>query len=248
MTPIPPVARALAVLSLVVTSAFAASDDAERAKLQFFENEVRPILAHRCYECHGDKKQKGELRLDHIDHILKGGASGAAIARGDVEKSLLVSAIRYKDEDLQMPPDEKLPANEIAVLEKWVALGAPWPTTEVAREAKGPRDQYGFTAEDRAYWFFQPLAKPVAPKAGQGWAANDIDRFIAAKLTEKGLKPAPEADRAELVRRVYFDMHGLPPTKAQTDAFLNDSSPDAYAKLIDSLLASPRYGERWAQH
>lgn len=248
MTPMPLVARALALLSLAAMSAFAASDDAERAKLQFFENEVRPILAHRCYECHGDKKQKGELRLDHIDHILKGGASGAALARGDAEKSLLVSAIRYKDEDLQMPPDDQLPAQEIAVLEKWIQLGAPWPKTEVARDAKGPRDQHGFTAEDRAYWFFQPLARHPAPKAGQEWAANDIDRFIAAKLAEKGLSPAPEADRLELVRRVYFDVHGLPPTKAQIEAFVSDKSPDAYARLVDSLLASPRYGERWAQH
>ncbi|PAW66680.1 MAG: hypothetical protein B9S34_07425 [Opitutia bacterium Tous-C1TDCM] len=227
--------------------------DAERAQLQFFEKEVRPILANRCYECHGDKKHKGELRLDHISHILKGGESGPALVRGKPDDSLLVTAIRYDTEDLQMPPDEKLPEAEIAVLEKWIQLGAPWPAADAAAgKTAEPKDEFGFTASDRAYWVFQPLAKPVppAPKspAAAAWVANDIDRFIAAKHAEHGLVPAPAADKAELARRIYFDLHGLPPTRAQLEAFVNDPAPDAYARLVDTLLASPRYGERWAQH
>jgi hypothetical protein len=220
--------------------------DADRAKLQFFENQVRPVLAKRCYECHGDKKQKAGLRLDHISHILEGGDGGPALVPGKPEESLLVTAIGYQNEDLQMPPKEELAAEEKAVLEKWVALGAPWP-------AGGPavvkRDAQGFTPEDRAYWFFQPLATPTPPALkGNRWVSNDLDRFIAAKQAELGLTPAPEADRAELARRVYFDLHGLPPTPAQLDGFVKDRDPKAYEHLVDALLASPRYGERWAQH
>lgn len=223
-------------------------DDAEREKLRFFENEIRPIFVNRCIECHGEKKQKGGLRLDHLDRILKGGTTGPALVVGDPAKSLLVSAIHYRDEDLQMPPKEQLPPREIALLEKWIALGAPWPATGGTRIAV---DQYGFTAEDRLYWFFQPLSHPqlpTLPAPAASWARSDLDRFVAAKHAEFALTPAPEADRAEFVRRLYFDLHGLPPTPAQVNAFVADSSPRAYENLVDALLASPRYGERWAQH
>ncbi len=227
-------------------TATAPSSDEDRAKLQFFEKEVRPLLLQRCDECHGEKKHKAGLRLDHISHILTGGDSGPALVPGKPEDSLLVTAIRYQNEDLQMPPKEELSPAEKAVLEKWVSLGAPWP-------AGGPavvkRDAQGFTAADRAYWFFQPLSKPTPPRLpGNRWVSNDIDRFIAARQAEHKLTPAPEADRTELVRRVYLDLHGLPPTSAQVDAFVQDRDPKAYEHLIDALLASPRYGERWAQH
>ncbi len=236
----------IALGALVAGTAFAA-DDAERAKLEFFEKEIRPLLATHCYECHGEKKQKSGLRLDHIGDILRGGETGPALVRGDVEKSLLIEAVRHKNEDLQMPPSERgrLDAADIARLEKWVALGAPWPTENVARVV---RDEHGFTAEARAFWTFQPLKQSSVPTAGAGWARNDIDRFVAAKHTELGLAPSPAADRAELARRVYFDLHGLPPTREQLAAFVSDSSPGAYERLVDTLLASPRYGERWAQH
>ena len=234
------------LLGLSVARSFAADADAERAKLQFFESEIRPLLAKRCYECHGEKKQKAGLRLDNIAHILAGGDTGPALVPGKPDESLLVNAIRYKDEDLQMPPKEELPLAEKALLEKWVALGAPWPAGEAA---KAKRDAQGFTADDRSFWFFQPLSKPTPPALkGNRWVNNDVDHFVAAKHAELGLTPAPAADRAELARRVYFDLHGLPPTSTQLAAFVNDRDPKAYEHLVDALLASPRYGERWAQH
>jgi hypothetical protein len=223
--------------------------DDERKALQFFENDVRPLLAGKCYECHGEKKQKAGLRLDSRADALKGGETGPALVPGKPQESLLIEAVHYTDENLQMPPKEQLAPEEIATLEKWIALGAPWPAEQAPRKARAERDADGFTAEDRAYWAFQPLARPVPPAlAGNRWVRGDIDRFVAAKHAELGLAPAPEADRHEFVRRIYFDLHGLPPTRAQIDAFVGDRRPDAYERLTDELLASPRYGERWAQH
>lgn len=249
-------ALAFLFLGLNVTTAklaAAAPEDAERAKLEFFEKEVRPVLATYCFECHGEKKQKSGLRLDALAHILEGGESGPALVRGKPEDSLLIEAVRYTNEDLQMPPKEQLGTHEVEVLEKWIALGAPWPAESATKAvSKAPKDAHGFTAEDRAYWVFQPVAatKPPALRdaAAKKWAGNEIDHFIAAKHTEHGLEPAPAADRRELVRRVYFDVHGLPPTQGQIEAFVHDSTPNAYPHLVDTLLASPRYGERWAQH
>lgn len=225
------------------TAAFAAGDDAQREAIKFFENEVRPLLAKRCYECHGEKKQKGGLRADHIAHLKAGGDSGPALVPGKPDESPMIEAIRYKDPDFQMPPKEKLQDKEIAILEKWVALGAPWPETDKVVESKG-----GFSDEQRKFWSFQPLSDPKPPELSSAWVRSDIDRFVAKKHAEQKLDPAPEADRRELVRRVYFDLHGLPPTKEQSDAFINSTDSQAYEKLIDELLASPRYGERWAQH
>ncbi|HET6407184.1 MAG TPA: PSD1 and planctomycete cytochrome C domain-containing protein, partial [Chthoniobacteraceae bacterium] len=223
--------------ALVVTTAVA--DE----QLRFFEHEVRPLLSKRCHECHGEKKQKGGLRVDHIDHLKVGGDTGPALVPGKIDESLMIEAIRYKNEDLEMPPKEKLPDAEIAVLEKWVAMGAPWPTTDKAVVAKG-----GFSDEQRKFWSFQPLRDPKAPDISSAWVRNDIDRFIAQKHAEQKLDPAPEAGRREYVRRAYFDLHGLPPTREQADAFVNNTHPQAYEQLADELLASPRYGERWAQH
>ncbi|MBI5766380.1 MAG: DUF1549 domain-containing protein [Verrucomicrobia bacterium] len=215
---------------------------------QFFENHIRPLLAQRCYECHGEKKQKAGLRLDSAARFAKGGDSGPAVVAGDLEKSLLITAVRPTDQDLQMPPDEPLPPDEVALLEKWVAMGAPYPS-ETGAVAGAAVDANGFTAEQRAFWTFQPLAQPTPPALpGNRWVRGDIDRFIAAKHAELKLAPAPEAGREELARRLYFDLHGLPPTRAQLDAFVRDARPDAYERLVDELLASPRYGERWAQH
>jgi hypothetical protein len=235
----------LLLACLTSTLVFAEEDDAQRAAMKFFENEVRPVLVNRCFECHGEKKKKGSLRLDHISFITKGGDSGPALVPGDPDKSLIIQGIRYEDKDFEMPPKEKLPSKEIAVLEKWVKLGAPWPLndTNIARV-----DEFGFTEKQRNWWSFQPLTKPAPPEVKSDWARNDIDKFIAKKHAELGLTPAPEADRHELVRRLYFTLHGLPPTKAQADAFVNSTDPQAYEKLVDELLASPRYGERWAQH
>jgi hypothetical protein len=233
------------LLVAFASSAFAAEPNAQREALKFFENEVRPVLANRCYECHGEKKQKGGLRMDHIAHIKAGGDGGPALVPGQPDKSPMIEAIRYKDPDFEMPPKDKLPDKEIAVLEKWVAMGAPWPEGDAA---KAVLTKGGFTDEQRKFWSFQPVSNPAPPEVKSAWAATNIDKFVAKKHAELGLAPAPEASRQELVRRLYFGLHGLPPTKAQADAFVNSTDPQAYEKLVDELLASPRYGERWAQH
>ncbi|RBP38091.1 cytochrome c [Roseimicrobium gellanilyticum] len=225
-----------------------AADDASRAAVAFFEKEVRPILVNRCFDCHSEKKQKGGLRVDHLDYLKVGGDTGPALVPGAPEKSALIEAIRYTSEDFQMPPKNKggkMPEAEVAILEKWILMGAPWPN-DGAKQIAAPVG--GFTEEQRGYWAFQPLAVVSPPSVDGSWARNDIDRFIAEKLAAQGLTPAPEADRRELVRRVYFDLHGLPPTQRQITDFVNDQQPRAYEKLIDEMLASPRYGERWGQH
>jgi len=239
--------KSLLLLSLFATAAMAApATDADREALKFFESEVRPVLVHRCFECHGEKKKKGSLRLDHISYIKTGGDSGPALEPGKPDESLIIKAIRYTDPDFEMPPKDKLPDKEIAILEKWVKLGAPWPETDASKVATV--DEFGFTENERKFWSFQPLTKPTPPELKSDWVRNGVDRFVLKKLNELGLTPAPEADRHELVRRLYFTLHGLPPTKAQIDAFVNSTDPQAYEKLVDELLASPRYGERWAQH
>ncbi|WP_197996036.1 DUF1549 domain-containing protein [Gimesia panareensis] len=213
--------------------------------MKFFENEVRPLLAEHCWSCHGAKEQKGDLRLDTRGHTLLGGESGTSVVPGKPEKSLLIEAVRY--ESYEMPPAGKLPEQQIKILEKWVALGAPWPGADDAvplRKEQGPR----FTAEDRAWWAIQPLQSVTVPAATGDWSKNEIDRFILDRLKQQGLTPAPEADRESLIRRVYFDLHGLPPTPQEVQEFVQDQRPDAYEQLVDRLLASPRYGERWARH
>ena len=235
------------IFTVVGMSRLAAAEETRSGEI-FFETEIRPLLARRCYECHGEKKSKSGLRLDSAARFAQGGDSGALIVAGAPEKSLLLQVIRRTDPDLQMPPDDPLPAAEVARLEQWVAMGAPWPAS-VAPVAGLPVDEHGFTAEQRAFWTFQPLTHPTPPAlAGKRWARGEIDQFIAAKHAERGLVPAPAANREEWVRRVFFDVHGLPPTRAQVTAFVEDQRPDADERLIDELLASPRYGERWGQH
>jgi len=242
-----PIIKKLSILfaCFVSAAALAADDEAQREGAKFFENEVRPILAQHCFECHGEKKQKGGLRVDHIGYLKTGGDTGPALVPGKPEESPMIEAVHYQNKDFQMPPKQKLPEAEIAVLEKWIKIGAPWPEDAAGKITV---TDGGFTEEQRKFWCFQPLAKVAPPQVASGWVRNDVDRFIAQKQAEWQLDPAPEADRRELVRRVYFDLHGLPPTPAQIDAFVNDPSPDAYEKLIDALLANRRYGERWAQH
>ncbi|MFZ4764682.1 MAG: PSD1 and planctomycete cytochrome C domain-containing protein [Roseimicrobium sp.] len=216
--------------------------------LKFFETKIRPLLTEHCYECHGAKKQKANLRLDNLPYILQGGDGGPAVVPGDVEHSHLILAVSYEDADLQMPPDAKLSDTQIADLKKWVALGAPWPEKE-AKAVRLNKDG-GFSDEDRAWWAIQPVRKPALPAVAtrQARIANPIDRFVLAKLETEGLSQAPTADRYELARRLYFDLHGLPPTPEQVAEFVNDKRPDAYERLVDALLNHPRYGERWAQH
>ena len=229
------------VLTLFATSSLSAD---ERAAAQFFENKVRPLLAERCFECHSEEKQKGGLRLDDLGHILSGGDTGPALVAGKPDDSLLIEAVRYTDPDFEMPPKEQLSAEEVAILEHWINDGAVWPGSKATRVAKE-----GFSDEDRQWWAIQPVTDPTVPTAGnEGWARNEIDQFILRALKKAELKPAPEADRRELIRRASFDLHGLPPTPEQVAAFVNDERPDAWERLIEDLLKSPHYGERWGQH
>jgi hypothetical protein len=228
------------------TAAHAVDD---RAANEFFEKEVRPVLAQRCFECHAEKA-KGGLRLDSRDSILVGGDSGPAVAPGAVEESLLVQAIRYDDPVLKMPPKGRLTEAEIAALEKWVALGAPWPAEPARTEASGAGASGPDLVRRRAgHWSFRPIASQAPPDVRDAaWPSNPIDGFVLARLEAAGLSPAPEADRRTLIRRLTFDLHGLPPTPEEIEAFVADDRPDAYERLVDRLLASPRYGERWTRH
>jgi cytochrome c553 len=239
LVPLTLVPLALACSALTVAQA----DDAAR----FFETEVRPLLATRCQKCHGAEAQKGDLRLNSRAAVLAGGESGAAIVPGKPGESLLMEAVRH--ESLEMPPDGKLSDAEIDALARWIEMGAPWPgSDDVAAPTalKGPRQ---VTDEDRSWWAFQPVKSPAIPEVSSAFVVrNEVDRFIAARLAAEGLHASPEADKRTLIRRATFDLHGLPPTPAEVAAFLADESPQAYEKLIDRLLDSPRYGERWARH
>ena len=231
-------------------SALMAAEPTLPKAVEFFEKQVRPVLASRCYECHSAaKKTKGGLALDTKEATLKGGESGVVLVPGDPEKSKLIEAVRYKNQDLQMPPKSIMPEAEIKVLEEWVKLGAPDPRTEkVAATAKAGR--VIDINEGRKYWSYTPVSAPAVPKVANGGEAirNPIDAFIRAKLEEKGLSPAEPADKATLIRRATFDLIGLPPTPEEVEAFVQDKAPDAFDRVIERLLASQHYGERWGRH
>jgi cytochrome c553 len=218
------------------------------ATAEFFEKRVRPLLVAHCLECHGadPKKIKGGLRLTSRAELLKGGESGPAFKAGEPSKSRLIQAVRYTDADLKMPPKGRLKDSEIADLEAWVKGGAIWP--EAAAAAK-PRAGELFTEEQKRFWAFQPVKDPPVPHVRAAeWVRSPIDAFILAKLEAKGLRPAAPADKYTLLRRVTFDLTGLPPTPAEIDAFVHDDSPTAFEKVVDRLLESPTYGERWGRH
>jgi hypothetical protein len=211
---------------------------------KFFENDVRPILAHNCFKCHGEEKQKGKLRLDSKTSILAGGESGPAIVPGKPEESLLVEAIKH--ESFEMPPDGKLKDDEIATLSNWIKLGAPWPGDH--GRGKAPMKREVITDEARKFWSFQPVKMPALPVLeNDAWSRGAIDRFVLQRLRAEGLEPAAEAPAEMLVRRLYFDLTGLPPTPREVDDYVADPSTDKYERLVDRLLASPRYGERSAR-
>ena len=211
--------------------------------LEFFEKRVRPILADNCYSCHGGNQPLGGLRLDTTEGIRKGGKRGPVVVPGHPENSLLIRAVHRQPGLAAMPPDDSLATEKIATLAEWVRRGAPLPTVSA------PKPTAGFPlAERRQHWAYQPVKRPVVPKVkNAAWARNPIDAFVLAKLEAGGLKPAPPTDRRTLIRRVTFDLTGLPPTPCRsTQAFLADKSPNAYEKVVGRLLASPRYGEYWA--
>jgi len=210
---------------------------ASKEQVAFFEKKIRPVLADNCFVCHGAKTHLGGLRVDSMSDLLKGGNSGAAIVPGDLNKSLLVIAVRQTGL-LKMPQGGQLTPTEVADIESWVQMGAPWPSDGTAK-AKEPEP----------LWSLQPVKNPPIPKVkNTAWMHNPIDAFVLAKLEAKKIAPAPAADKRTLLRRVTYDLIGLPPTADETQAFLADKSPGAYAKVVDRLLASPHYGERWGRH
>jgi cytochrome c553 len=227
-------------LALTPASRAAVADPAVDS--QFFESKIRPVLVESCYKCHSAdaERVKGGLLLDTREGLLKGGESGPAIVPGDPDKSRLIAALRYKDEQLQMPPKEALPAEVVANFEKWVKAGAPDPRAE--RIAK-------VAAASKNHWAFQPVKNWPTPKVkNKKWVQQPIDAFIAADLEERRLDPEPPADKRTLLRRASFDLTGLPPTPEEIAAFLADTSTNAFATVVDRLLSSAAFGERWGRH
>jgi cytochrome c553 len=223
----------------------AAADEAQR---EFFENEVRPVLAEHCFKCHGPEKQKASLRLDHSSFIETGGDTGSPVVPGDMAGSRLIEAISYDNVSFQMPPKGKLPEKAIDALKTWVETGAWWPDEPVP-EGGGAVEDFDLVARKEQHWAWQPVANPEPPAVEKAdWPRDPADNFILARLEEEGYTPAREADRRTLIRRLSFDLTGLPPTPEDVDAFVSDTRPDAYARLVDKLLASPRFGERWGRH
>jgi hypothetical protein len=227
--------------------AAAAPAPTNSAGIEFFESKVRPVLVDHCYKCHSHQSEKvrGGFLLDTSADLLKGGDSGPAIVRNHPEKSLLIKAISYTDADLQMPPkDHKLADDQIDSFRAWVKMGAPDPRTGDSSQAS-----QSFEAA-RKHWAFQKIAEPPVPeiRKQKRWIKTPLDAFVLENLNAQGLRPNPPADKRTLIRRATFDLTGLPPTPAEVSAFLADRSPDAFARVVDRLLASPRYGERWGRY
>lgn len=247
-----PTIPAYLVASLLVAAPVvgsAAESKLTPAQAEFFEAKIRPIFAGVCYKCHSAEAEriKGGLLLDSRDGLLKGGEHGPAMTPGDPEKSLMIKAVRYSDPDLQMPPKgEKLSDHQIADLEHWVKMGAPDPRTAtgaVAGRLSGLNDKA------RAHWAYQPVGRPAVPAVKQkDWVRTPVDAFILARLEQANLTPSRPADKTTLIRRAYYDLIGLPPTPQEVASFVDDDSPQAFAKVVDGLLASSHYGERWGRY
>ena len=222
-------------LALILAGPAVAEPKAE--SVRFFESRIRPLLAEHCFSCHGPDKQKSGLRLDSAEAFKKGGTSGEpVVVPGEPAKSLLVRAVHRSSGVEAMPPKKKLADRDVADLARWVAEGAVYPAATNA------------TADGTHWAFVPPIQPPLPVVKDTGWVKTPIDRYILAALEAKGLRPSATADRRTLIRRVTFDLTGLPPTPEEIDAFLADSSPEAFAKVVDRLLASPAYGEKWGRH
>jgi mono/diheme cytochrome c family protein len=237
---------------LIATSLLCCAQQASE-KVEFFEARIRPVLAKNCYACHTENKLAG-LRVDSRVALLEGGKSGPAIVPGRPEESLLIKAVAQADPKLKMPMGgNKLKDSEVADLKYWIkTMAAFWPVEDAVAVPSAPATanaKFTIRPEQRNFWSFQPIKKPALPAIqNSAWAKTPIDRLILAKLEEQNLKPVAQADKRSLMRRAYFDLTGLPPTPEQVDAFVDDNSPDAFTKVVDRLLASPQYGERWARH
>lgn len=225
-------------------------DDGQKKEsegVKFYIDQVQPIFVKNCFQCHGNGKAKGGLNLYVRDHLLAGGESGAAIDLESPRKSLLLDAINYVS--YEMPPSGKLPQQQIDIIAKWIEIGAPMPVRDDIIEIKAEHGVPQVNEETRNHWAFRKLQSPEVPQIeGASWVRNPIDAFVLRRLNAAGLEPNPQADKATLVRRLYYNLIGLPPTPDQVEAFLQDASPNAYEKLVDSLLASPHYGEHQARY
>ena len=236
------------ILGVTLVCSSVAVGQPDGPALEHFEKKVRPILVEHCVRCHGPEKQKGGLRLDNAASFAKGGETGPTTLAGKPDASLLLEAVRYAT-DLKMPPKGKLAEADINALVEWVRAGAPWTLAEVpAPGLVVPTNRPLFSDDQKAFWAFQPVKDPSLPTVHEAaWPTSPIDRFILAGLEANHLRPSPQVDKRTLIRRATFDLIGLPPTPEEVAAFLLDETPEAFAKLIDRLLASPRYGERWGR-
>lgn len=236
------------LIAIVHPASTSASEEFDDAAFDYFETQVRPILVARCNECHGPEvaEPKGGLRIDSRRALLTGGDTGPAVKPGSTKDSLLIDSINYGDV-YQMPPRSKLPAAEIALLTRWVEMGAPWPADN-GRFRTGKLD-FNLAQRRSAHWAWQPIHEQTPPAVKtEAWPAGPIDRFTLAGLEAKGLEPARDAVSRTMVRRLYFDLVGLPPEPVEVEQFVADNSPGAYDRLVDRLLESPHFGERWGRH
>jgi hypothetical protein len=250
-------AFALAIVGQLLALPTAAADDLkgpvakapfQAEQLDFFELRVRPVLADNCIKCHGTKKQSSGLRLDSRDAVLKGGDNGPAVVAGKPDESLLIQAVAHTHEELKMPPSGKLSEPAVAILRQWVAEGAPWPTASTGKPGSAAQADQA-PANGAAQWAFQPVRQPALPAVkDRTWIRTPVDRYVLAQLERAGIAPSPRADQRTLIRRATIDLWGIPPTPEEVDRFVADSAPDAFERLVDRLLASPRYGERWGRH
>ncbi len=244
----------LSVCQLVLADGPTADKPLDAPAIEFFEKRIRPLLVERCFACHGEDQSESDLRLDSRADMLEGGSRGAAIVPGEPDKSLLIRAVNHAD-TLAMPPKEKLSQRDINDLTSWVKAGAVWPEGDKPKPtakkpvAKLDAKPMQFTDQQKNFWSFQPMSHPKPPVVKlERWGQSPIDRFILAELEARELQPAEIADKRTLVRRATFDLIGIPPTMDEVAEFLADNEPDAFARVIDRLLASPRYGERWGRH
>lgn len=232
-------------------SAHSSEDVYEQAdQTEFFEKKVRPLLVANCAKCHNPNAKVAELDLTTAEGFARGGESGPLINKEHPEESRLLKVIGY-DDKLKMPPTGKMKDADLAIIAEWVKAGAPWPNAKatVAETKAAPKSTREFTDEEKKFWAYQPLANPVVPKVkNSAWVKSPVDAFILAKLEEKNLSPAPRADKLTLLRRATYDLTGLPPTETEIKDFLADASPNAFEKVVERLLASPRYGEKWGRH
>jgi mono/diheme cytochrome c family protein len=244
-------AASLALTGVAALSAIAAPFRQAAIKpedAEFFESRIRPVLAENCFSCHGDAKQSAGLRLDTAAFLASGGSG--IVVPGKPSESKLIRAVEQTGA-IKMPPSGKLKPNEIADLAEWVRRGAPWPAAKPQSSAPDAHSApFVIKPDQRAFWSFRPVKRPAIPKIRNPQSAirNPIDSFVLAGLRKKGLTLNPPADRRTLIRRATYDLTGLPPTPEEVDAFVRDKSPNAWEKVIDRLLASPRYGERWGRH